>query len=89
MANAELNLWTQEDALGMANGVAHWLDGFKMQTPHGLAWGRASEQRDTVVRNLYAGSAGIAMFYLEHFTATGEVQFLQDAKACGQDLVAL
>jgi len=88
VANAEFDLWTQEDALSMATGVGHWLDSFKLQTPHGLAWGRAAEHRDTVVRNLYAGSAGIAMFYLERFTATGEVQFLEDAKACGQDLVA-
>lgn len=81
------SLWTQREAQDAASEVARWIDGFKITTDSGAAWGRAEEQPESLVRNLYAGSAGIAVFLLELYKATGNQAHLDDATACGQDLI--
>lgn len=80
--------WTAGEALDIAARVATWIDGYKTPTDDGIAWGRAEEKPETLVRNLYAGSAGIAIFLLELFKANGNRAHLDDAVACGHDLVA-
>lgn len=77
-----------KSALKIAQDTARWIDSFAQETEHGLAWGRAEEHPDKCVRNLYAGSAGIAVFFLELWQATGEEAWRTKAMACGSDLVA-
>ena len=79
--------WTPARSLAVAQGVARWLDRYQQTTPDGLAWGRAAEDPDRIVRTLYAGSAGIAIFQLELHKATGNPEPLAAAIACGNDLI--
>jgi hypothetical protein len=64
-----------------------WIAGHKHETEHGLVWGLADEVPDKFFHNLYSGSAGIALFYLELFEATGDAQYLEIARAAGGELV--
>lgn len=85
--NSEAN-WTSERALTIADGVDRWIQQYRVTTPNGLAWGRAAEEPERLVRTLYAGSAGIAIFQLELHKASGSAEALAAAVACGHDLVA-
>lgn len=79
--------WTAEEALTVAKETARWINALKVKTPDGVAWGLAEELPGQQVRNLYAGSAGIAIFLLELHRATGDQAYLDDALACGHDLI--
>ena len=80
--------WTTARSLGMVQGINQWLERYQHTTPDGLAWGRAAEDPDRILRTLYAGSAGIAIFQLEQHKATGAMEPLTVATACGEDLVS-
>lgn len=80
--------WTAERALDIAGDVDRWIQQFRIDTPNGLAWGRAEEDPGRAVRTLYAGSAGVAIFQLELHKATGSAAALAAAVACGQDLIS-
>ena len=84
----EITGWTSERAVDMARDTHRWIDSYKISTENGLAWGRAAEHPLSLVRNLYNGSAGIAIFLLELHRTTGDQAFLDDANSCGDDLVA-
>jgi lantibiotic modifying enzyme len=58
------------------------------ETSDGLVWGLADESPDKYLHTLYAGSAGIALFYLELYEATGDAGCLETAHRAGLDLVA-
>ncbi len=61
----------------------------QLETPNGVAWGLARERPEKVLHTLYAGSAGIILFYLELARATGEARFLDVARAAGTELLAV
>ncbi|MEM9621929.1 MAG: lanthionine synthetase LanC family protein [Pseudomonadota bacterium] len=88
MTTSTVSDWRPEKAIEVAESVATWLNQYKRTTADGTAWSRAAEQPDSIVRTLYAGSAGIAIFLLELHRSTGKASPLQDAVACGHDLVA-
>ncbi len=74
--------------LEAALAAERWLQRHARETEHGLAWGLANEAPDKLVRTLYAGSAGIALFYLELHQATGEAAYLDIALRAGRDIDA-
>jgi lantibiotic modifying enzyme len=54
----------------------------------GSIWERVADGSGSSVHNLYHGSAGVVLFYLELHRATGEQQHLDVAVAGGNELVA-
>jgi lantibiotic modifying enzyme len=72
--------------LQVARSTERWLQQFQHNTEHGVLWGLAEEVPDKRFHNLYSGSAGIAIFYLELFYATGESRYRDIAQAAGLEL---
>jgi lantibiotic modifying enzyme len=68
--------------------VENWIRGHRKETEQGIVWGLANEAPDVYLHTLYAGSAGIAVFYLEMYQLTGESRYLEEAVAAGHELVA-
>ncbi|MFK7914803.1 MAG: lanthionine synthetase LanC family protein [Pseudomonadales bacterium] len=88
MPSTDTTKWTPSRSLAIANGVDRWLQAHQRPTANGLAWGRAAEDPERIVRTLYTGSAGIAIFLLELHKATGAQEPLAAASACGNDLIS-
>lgn len=76
-----------QELLDVATGTALWLDQYADDTRAGRRWGLAAERPDRFIYTLYAGSAGIALFYLELFRATGEAKYLDTAVSAGDELL--
>lgn len=76
-----------EDCLAVAQRAERWIDGYRHDTEHGVVWGLAAERPDKYLYTLYAGSAGILLFYLELFYATGEARYLEVARKAGDELI--
>ncbi len=74
--------------LEAALAAERWIAQHAKQTDAGLVWGLADEAPEKTIRTLYAGSAGIALFYLELHQATGEPAYLETAIRAGQDIIA-
>lgn len=60
----------------------------QIDTANGVAWKRTNAPQSGVVRTLYHGSAGIALFYLELYRSTDDPQFMETALAAGGDICA-
>ncbi|MEM7018352.1 MAG: lanthionine synthetase LanC family protein [Pseudomonadota bacterium] len=76
-----------EELLDVAYRAERWIDSHRHETEHGLLWGLANEVPSKHFHNLYSGSAGIALFYLELFQATNEQRYLDIATQAGLELV--
>lgn len=61
--------------------TANWLDAQKIVKPEGIIWRSSNEQENhpIVNSNLYKGSAGIILFYIELYHQTGDRKYLEDA----------
>ena len=76
-------------ALDYALAAAHWLDNTVVTRDEGALWpvaeGRVihAEQGGSADHSLYQGTAGIGIYYLELYQATGESHFRDRARACG------
>lgn len=55
-------------------------------TDHGQAWAHSPDRPKNVSYSLYNGSAGIIVFYIELFRASGNSQFLDTAVSAGREL---
>jgi len=67
------------DPLGEALKVEKWLRSFRVVRPEGLVWPVAPPDTTTTIE-LYSGTAGIVLFYLELFQATHNESFLAEAR---------
>lgn len=74
--------------LETAEKAALWLDAVKIQTNNGLAWPADPQDSTSIVTNLYSGSAGIVLFFLEAYRATENPLYLANAKAGADYLIA-
>ncbi len=83
----EINLKSADDYLDVALSTERWIAGHQRETEHGLLWSLAEEVPNKRFHNLYSGSAGIALFYLELYAATQDKRFLQTANAAGREIV--
>ncbi|MFQ5504428.1 MAG: lanthionine synthetase LanC family protein [Planctomycetota bacterium] len=69
--------------------VASWLEACTTKTPEGTTWpvvpGSPSARESS---NLYQGSAGVVLFFLESYRATGEKRYLELARSGAKHLLA-
>lgn len=76
------------DYLAHARAAARFIRAYAVTTPHGLAWRKSPDEPGTVETDLYHGSAGPAVFFLELYRATGERAALDEALAGAAHLAA-
>ena len=77
-----------DELMNVAVGAQRWIDSLAQDTEQGRRWGVAAERPDKFIPTLYYGAAGIALFYLELFLATGDTRYRDIANAAGHDLLA-
>lgn len=89
--------WGQEPAdampgstspLDAAIAAGSWIRHHEIETAHGIAWPAVPDESQDVVRNLYSGTPGVILFFLELGKATGDESWIDDAKRGADDLVA-
>ena len=81
-----------EDYLEAAKEIANYIDTRRKDTPHGLVWSMqdAVTAPDEIYYDeicLYAGSAGVAHYYLLLWHFTKEEKYLEDAKAAADYII--
>ena len=76
-----------EALLEAATKTASWLSSQQHETDHGVIWSIARETPERRLRTLYYGSAGIALFLLELWQATGDERYRDLARRAGDDIV--
>jgi len=69
--------------------IAHWLDSAAIEMIHGITWSVDPKGPSTAFSNLYSGSAGIVLFYLEAYLATDEGRYIKQAEAGADYLLSL
>jgi lantibiotic modifying enzyme len=74
--------------LDAALETAKWLEGTAVKTEHGLTWPAVPGDPASVTSNLYAGSAGVVLFFLEAHRTTGDRRHLATARAGADHLAA-
>jgi hypothetical protein len=79
------------DFLDAARGAARWIENLGVETDEGIFWRCQPEERGgsyTDRLDLYRGSAGKIFFFSQLFRATGDEQYLADALAGAQFVMA-
>jgi len=71
-----------------AEDAARWIRNSAIRTPQGLAWPADPQDPKTVSSALYSGSPGVVLFLLELHHATRNAEYLADAKAGADELLA-
>jgi lantibiotic modifying enzyme len=79
--------------LAAATEAARWIRSTAEPAPHGLVWKPDPDQPDkrstvSAPQTIYSGNAGIVLFLLELYRVTGEAEYLTDAKAGADEIVA-
>jgi lantibiotic modifying enzyme len=83
-----------EDYLGVALSSERWIATGAHPFGQGIAWYDCPERPEQRIdalasaTGLYAGSAGILLFYLALYQVTGEQGYLQTARAAGDGLIS-
>jgi lantibiotic modifying enzyme len=72
--------------LEAAERAASWIRASEIRTPEGLSWPAVSKDPTSVALNLYSGTPGVVLFFLNAHYATGRAGYLRDARA-GADLL--
>jgi lantibiotic modifying enzyme len=68
--------------------VEKYIQSQKITTAAGTVWQKSDDQKEPAQHNLYYGSAGVIVFYMELYTVTGNRQFLDEALLAGDELIA-
>lgn len=76
------------DPLQVAESAGAWIRGLGVETPAGLTWPVAPGHLDDPALDLYSGTPGIVLFLLELHAATGKQDYLVEAEAGADQLVA-
>ena len=74
--------------LDAAVDAAVWVRASAVKTPAGVTWPADPADPGTTGTSLYSGSPGVVLFLLELHHATGRAEYLQDAKAGADELIA-
>ena len=65
-----------------------WIRSTAIVDEHGLAWPADPNDPKSVSNDLYSGSPGVVLFFLELARATGDESWLEDAKRGADRLIA-
>lgn len=68
--------------------AARWIKTSAIQTGQGVVWPADPRDPKTVSRDLYSGTPGVVLFFLELYRSTGDQAYLKDARAGADDLLA-
>ena len=68
--------------------AARWIRYLEVPGPEGKAWAVTPAEEPEVDASLYRGSSGVALFFLDLYRATGDSQWLDEARAGGRALIA-
>ena len=74
--------------LDAAIEAARWVRSTSIRTSAGLTWPSDPADPKSVSAGLYSGSPGVVLFLLELHRATGRAEYLADARAGADDLLA-
>ena len=83
--------WVQAPAqpyVASAEDAARWIRASAVRTADGLVWPSDPSDPKSIDRGLYSGSPGVILFLLELHHATGKPEYLVDARAGADDLLA-
>ena len=89
--------YTDEDYLQAAIETANWIETLEIPTEHGKIWknfpeGQNGFGQDIMLfgpTNIYSGSAGIGIFFLRLYQATGEKKYIEDAQAAANHIISI
>jgi lantibiotic modifying enzyme len=71
-----------------ATDAARWIDSSAVRSERGVVWPADPADPKTIPTNLYSGSTGVVLYYLELHHATGERAYLDSARAGADYLLA-
>jgi lantibiotic modifying enzyme len=71
-----------------ATDAARWIDSSAVRSERGVVWPADPADPKTTLTNLYSGSTGVVLYYLELHHATGERAYLDSARAGADYLLA-
>jgi lantibiotic modifying enzyme len=71
-----------------ATDAARWIDASAVRSQRGVVWLADPTDPQTTLTNLYTGSTGVVLYYLELHHATGERRYLDSARAGADYLLA-
>ena len=74
--------------LAVAIDAARFIQASAVATPHGTTWPANPADRASVAADLYSGSAGVVLFFVELHRATGDPAHLATATAGADELIA-
>lgn len=74
--------------LSAALQAARWIRSSAIQTNQGTVWPADPRDERTALTNLYHGSAGVVLFFIEAYRSTGDETYLKDARAGADYLLA-
>jgi hypothetical protein len=77
-----------DDVLQLAVDAGEWLDAQSQEQPIGVAWPSDAKHPETVSYDLGSGTAGVVVYFLSLYNATGEKRFLELAERGGAYLQA-
>jgi len=72
--------------LAAAEQAAAWIRASEIRAPEGLSWPAVPGDPASVALNLYSGTPGIVLFFLQAYDSTGREDYLNDARD-GADLL--
>ena len=87
---------TAEDYLKAAIDTAEWIDTLAIKTEYGRIWQALPEGQDGyredvplfAPKSMYDGSAGIGIFFIRLYEATGDTRWLTEAEEAAADIIA-
>jgi len=66
--------------LAAAEKAAAWIRASEIRTPAGLSWPAVPKDPSSVAFNLYSGTPGVVLFFIQAYYTTGRAEYLQQAR---------
>jgi lantibiotic modifying enzyme len=68
--------------------AASWIRAAEVRSPEGFSWPAVPKEPGSVALNLYSGTPGVVLFYLQAYYSTGKEAYLRDAREGADFLLA-
>lgn len=95
MSNILFKKYTAEDYVKIAEESAQWIKSWEEKTPNGKVWNQSPDSTENfdeypclTKKALYGGSAGIGLYYIRLYQATGKKEYLQEAIEAASEIIA-